>query len=198
MSVRFLSTSLTLPASCRQALCFDSAFLVPILPDASSTRQPFCAKLHGLLDSCASGARPHPAAGRMPPRAARFRVPRSQRLRRRRLAPPTRPGRPCAPLAVSLSYSQLLTLGCGAGIARAASAAPVLAIPPPIPTQAYGTHCPPMAALQPAPSALAAPPHQCPARFRALCLVCTPSPNPGPTILLSALSALPAPAKPTS
>ena len=40
----------------------------------------------------------------------------------------------------------LLTLVYGAGNARAASAAPVLAIPPPTPTLAYGTHCPPMAA----------------------------------------------------
>ena len=58
----------------------------------------------------------------------------------------------------------------------AASAAPVLSIPPPTPTQAYGTHCPPMAAPRPASSvgsesALAAPPRQCPApgRFRVLC-----------------------------
>ena len=38
----------------------------------------------------------------------------------------------------------------------AAPAAPVLAIPPPTPTQAYGTQCPPMAAPWPAPSALSA------------------------------------------
>ena len=47
----------------------------------------------------------------------------------------------------SLSFSQLLTLGYGAGNARAASAAPVLTIQPLTPTQAYGTHCPPMVAM---------------------------------------------------
>ena len=121
----------------------------------------------GLLDSC--GARPHPGTGRIHSRAARFHEPRFQRLRHRRFAPPTRPGCPACHLSL-----QLLTLGCGAGNARAASAAQVLAIPPPTPTQAYRTHCPPMAAIRPAPSesALAAPPHQCPARFWVLCLVC--------------------------
>ena len=88
------------------------------------------------------------------------------------------------------SLSQLLTLGNGAGNARAASAAPVLAIPPPTPTALPWA----MAALRPAPfgarGVVEAPPHQCPARFRALCLVCIPLSVP-PT-LLSALSALPA------
>ena len=45
--------------------------------------------------------------------------------------------------ACRLSPSQLLTLGYGAGNALTASAAPVLAIPSPSPTQEYGTHCPP-------------------------------------------------------
>ena len=75
-----------------------------------------------------------------------------------------------------------------AGNARAATAAPVLAIPPSTPTQVYRTHCPPMAAPQPAPPALAAPQHQCPARLRVLCLVRISLSVP--MVLLSALSAL--------
>ena len=62
-------------------MCFDSAFLLTISPDASSTRQPFCAKPHSPLDrtrrrvraSTGCVARPHPAAGRMPSRVARSR-----------------------------------------------------------------------------------------------------------------------------
>ena len=59
---RFLSTSLTLLASCRQEFCVSiSAFLVPILPDASSTCQPFRTKPRSLLDSWCP-----PAPGRRP------------------------------------------------------------------------------------------------------------------------------------
>ena len=118
------------------------------------------------------------------PRAPRSRValPAAWRLRRRpRFAPwpstPARPrtpagGRLRAPLVVSLPHS-FSPSGMERGkLAGAASAAPVLAIPPPSPTQAYGTqsqsHRAPMAraaaAPRPAPPALAAPPHQCLAR----------------------------------
>ena len=47
---------------------------------------------------------PAPASGRTPPRATRSRVPRSQRLRRRRFAPPLRPP-DVSSRAVSLSNS---------------------------------------------------------------------------------------------
>ena len=162
----------------------------PLTRDAGFHSQLFCANHTVSIDSCA--ASPHPAASWMPSRAARFCVPRSQRLRRRLFAPLTRPWawRPRSPFVVSPSFSQLLTLGYGAGNARAASAAQVLAIQPPTPTHTFGTHCPPMAAPRPAPSALEAPQRQCPALFRVQCLVCIPLSVP--PILLSAISALPA------
>ena len=90
----------------------------------------------------------------------------------------------------SLSHTQLLTLGYGAGNARAASAAPVLAMPSPTPTQAYGTHCPPTAAHSAAPSALTCSAASVSRRFRVLRLACIPLSVP--TSQLSALSALPA------
>ena len=46
-----------------------------------------------------------PASCHWPSRAARLRVPRSQQLRRKRFAPPTRPGRPRAPLVAPLSHT---------------------------------------------------------------------------------------------
>ena len=53
--------------------------------------------------------------------------------------PHTRPGRPRAPLVVSIAFSQLLTLGpslgeCSRGLG---CTGPAWAIPPPTPTQAY-------------------------------------------------------------
>ena len=81
------------------------------------------------------------------PCATRSRVPRSQRLRRRRFAPPTRSEHlhGCSRLSPSLTASHPRVRSTGN--ASAAAAAPVgLAVPPPTPTPAYGTHCPPMAA----------------------------------------------------
>ena len=194
-----------------------SVSLFSVKTGSASSPIAFLRASHGLPDSC--GALPHPASGRMPSRASRCRGPNSQRLRRRRCAPPIRFRRPSALLIVSLPHS-FSPSGMERGMHIAASAAPVLAIPPPIPTlHRYGAgnayRClgcagpgdpatdphsgirdsgslsgPPLAALRPAPLALAAPQRQCPARFRVLCLVCIPLSIP--PILLSALSALPA------
>ena len=111
-SSRSLSSSLSLPASSRTALCFASAF--PCFPSKRESPPRFqaCLRLpRSHPDSC--GAHPHPAAGRMPPRSPRVRGSHSQRLpsRRRRFAPPpTRPAgeRVRAPLVVSLSLTASL------------------------------------------------------------------------------------------
>ena len=132
----------------------------------------------------------------MPSRAARSRVPRSQRLRRRRFAPPRRlvPRVSSLSLSFSPSWSGECSrgLGCaGPGFSatdphsgtRVGLTAAALRLPWPL--------------ARPAPSALAAPPHQCPAHFRVtvLRLVCIPLFVPA--TLLSALSAFSAcPAQP--
>ena len=56
-----------------------------------------------------------------------------------------------------LSPSPFLTLGLERGMHFAAPAALVLATPPSTPTQAYGTHCPPLAAMRPATPSAQAP-----------------------------------------
>ena len=105
-------------------------------------------------------------------------------------------GRQTTPsLAPPLSLSQLLTLGLERGMYRGLCCAVGPAIPPPTPTPAHGTHCPPFgrsaaSAFGAAPSALAAPPHQCPARFIGSSAECT---FPSPTFRFCSLfSALPA------
>ena len=87
---------------------------------------------------------PAPALSRTPPRATRSRVPRSQRLRRRRFAP-FHTDR-STPLSCSVPLLTASHPRVGAGnVSR-----PLLrvgpAIPPPTPTPAHGTHCPPIRA----------------------------------------------------
>ena len=118
------------------------------------------------------GARPHPAAGRMPSRAARLCEPRSQRLRRRRFAPSTRPWRARAQL-VSLTHS-FSPLGMERGmLARPRLRRSWLRRQPPQepPLRHAGLTALPWPLTRPAsrPSALAAQQHPCPARFLVLC-----------------------------
>ena len=84
---------------------------------------------------------PAPAKSRTPPRATRSRASRSQRLRRRRFAP-FHTDR-LTPLSCSVPLLTASHPRVGAGnVSR-----PLLrvgpAIPPPTPTPAHGTHCPP-------------------------------------------------------
>jgi hypothetical protein len=109
---------------------------------------------------------PAPAPGRTPPRATRSRVPRSQRLRRRRFAPPLRPPDVFVSRRLPLQTASHPRVGTG-NVSRPRLRVG-LAIPPPTPTPADGTYCPPMAALRPAPSA----PSVSRPIFRVLCRVC--------------------------
>ena len=122
-------------------------------------------KPRGLLDSCI--ARPLPARRRPDTRAAQafprgaFRVachaPSGFAAGALRL--PHDPGASVPRLSsLSLSLSLILRVASHPRVwsgeslnTRAASAEPVLAIPPPIPTPAHGAHCPPIAALWSAP-----------------------------------------------
>ena len=88
---------------------------------------------------------PAPAPGRTPPRATRSRVPRSQRLRRRRFAPPLRPPDVFVSRRLPLQTASHPRVGTG-NVPRPRLRVG-LAIPPPTPTPAHGTHCPPMAAF---------------------------------------------------
>ena len=124
-------------------------------------------------------ARIRSAAGRLPARPALARQPRFQRLGPAQAAAlrathTVTARRPWLVPRLS-SQAQPLSLGYGAGNARAVSAAPVLTIPPSIPTQAAASchstepglralpsHRRPLAPARLAPKALAAPPHQCP------------------------------------
>ena len=149
--------SLTLPTSeSTGLLCLKSQRSFCLTNAAGPDHQPFfCATDISLLDSCGATL---PAA--------------SQALR---AAHTTRRGAlfasPVASLKDSFSPSCIDN-------ARAASAAPVLAIPPPTPTvRAPLRHTGLTALPWPlAPSALAAPPHQCPARFRVLSVPSVHSP----------------------
>ena len=102
-----------------------------------------CTHLHGLPD-CVAPSRTRPWAGCLPARPAiAGRTPSGYaagapptRFGWRSAAPPKRFGRPSAPLIVSLPH-RFSPSGMERGMHMAASAAPVLAIPPPIPTQAY-------------------------------------------------------------
>ena len=99
---------------------------------------------------------PAPSDRTASPRDTRLHVPRSQRLRRRRYAPSSGfhsdrpsdawPGRLVSSESLSLTASRPRRVQwLGKGMHFAAAAAPVLANPPPTPTLAHGTYCPPLA-----------------------------------------------------
>jgi hypothetical protein len=113
----------------------------PFIGPAIPSRLPF-AQSRGIVSRSSWIYPPAPAKGQTPPRATRSYVPRSQRLRRRRFAPSTRIARhPCLAPSLSLTASHP-RVGTG-NVSR-----PLLrvgpAIPPPTPTPAHGTHCPPL------------------------------------------------------
>ena len=145
-----LSTSLTLPGfvPTGKHVC---GLLVYIIPGAL-LRLAFARPPKASIGSFVVYP-PAPAPGRTPPRATRSRVPRSQRLRRRRFAPPLRPPDVFVSRRLPLQTASHPRVGTG-NVSRPRLRVG-LAIPPPTPTPADGpgTHCPPKAASRPAPSA---------------------------------------------
>ena len=168
MSIPFfgsLSTSLTLPGfvPTGKHVCGPLSFYNPRQPSLVS----LCATTESIHRIFVVYP-PAPAPGRTPPRATRSRVPRSQRLRRRRFAPPLRPPDVFVSRRLPLQTASHPRVGTG-NVSRPRLRVG-LAIPPPTPTPADGTYCPPMAALRPAPSA----PSVSRPIFRVLCRVCIP------------------------
>ena len=139
------------PGSSRQALVFLQRSWFRYIPAAAKTLQPLRSHQDRLILVDAHPRRP--LVGRVPARHAHTcHAPSGSAAGASRHPLGQTPG-----VLLRLSPSQLLTLGLEWGMHFAASAAPVLANPPPTPTPAHGTHCPPMAATRPAPSAQAPP-----------------------------------------